>query len=68
VRANQVEEEGVLRFFLADEKQDPDGLGLDLDDPQQIHDRAAAFALLVQRPGGGLRDALEGRHHLRRLL
>ena len=37
-----------MRSLLADHEQDTDGLGLDLDDTQQVQDGAAATALRKQ--------------------
>src|SRR5688500_20065559 len=64
MRANQIEQECIMGLFLADHKQDADGLGLDLDDTQQIHDGAAALALRKERSRGARRDTLERRRGL----
>ena len=59
--AHQVKEEGSVGLFIPDDQQDPDALALDLEDAEQVHDRAAPLALLEQGAGGGLRDACKAR-------
>ncbi len=59
--ADQVEEEGSVGLLVAHDEQDPDALALDLEDAEQVHDRAAALALLEQGTGGSFRDSCKAR-------